>query len=230
MNRLICAFLLFMCFGCNVGLPTKDITLQLLPATVRISVKETKSGSFIHVGSGWLHGNNHTILTAKHVVDGYDETVKINNSVSSIVRKPYYLIAVTFNNGSQFIVDNLKTSKFVDVAVLTINKNSNKSKIVPLQFATERPSIGQKILGAGFPFEYDCLLLSGTITGWHIEKNTVFEGEYLVTNAMFAPGNSGGPIVNSSGEVVGMVSWIDRRGPALSFAIPFDVIQKATKE
>ena len=52
----------------------------------------------------------------------------------------------------------------------------------------------------------------------------------MMTNAMFIPGHSGGPVVNENGDVIGMVDWIDQRSSALSFAVPVDTIQKALLE
>lgn len=231
MSRIIAPFLLFFVTGfCFNTYPIQDIPTKLIPATVEISVKEKKDDSFIHSGTGWLYNNQTTVVTAKHVIDGFDDIVKKPDGSDEIKHTPYSAIRVTFSDGQQIVINNLIKSKKYDVAVLTFDIKTIKIKRKPLMFAIGRPKVGENLFGAGFPFDYECLLLTGCVTGYHTEKIGDFTGEYLVTNAMFAPGNSGGPIVNAQGDVIGMVDWIDRRSPALSFAIPSDVIKKAIDE
>lgn len=233
MNRVFLPVLLLVAagLGFNTLQTTQDIAPKLIQATVEISVKEKKDDLFSHVGTGWLYENQYTIVTAKHVVDGYEITVpKPGGKEEETKHLPYSSIRITFSDGQQIVIDKLKTSKKYDVAVLTFDVQKNKKQREPLVFAASRPKVGENLFGAGFPYEYECLLLTGCVTGYHTEKDGILAGEYLVTNAMFAPGNSGGPIVNTQGNVIGMVDWIDRRSPAFSFAIPFDVIKKAIKE
>lgn len=232
MNRVFLPVLLCATVGLsfNTSQVSQSVIPKLFQATVEISVKEEKDDSFSHVGTGWLYENQSTIVTAKHVVDGYRTTIKTPDGKEEIKYLPYSSIRVTFSDGQQIVIENLKTSKKYDVAVLTFDTKQVKNKREPLVFATSRPKIGENLFGAGFPFEYECLLLTGCVTGYHKEKDGALAGEYLVTNAMFSPGNSGGPVVNMQGDVIGMVDWIDRRSSAFSFAIPSDVIKKAIKE
>lgn len=230
MSRLITPVLLAITgLGFNIFSVTQDIAPKLFTATVEISVKEKKEDSFSHAGTGWLY-ENQTIVTAKHVVDGYDTVVKKPNGKEESKQVPYSSIQITFNDGQKIIIDSLKESKKYDVALMTFDKKKLKGTKEPLVFATSRPKVGENLFGAGFPYDYECLLLAGYVTGWHVENKGELAGEYLVTNAMFAPGNSGGPVVNTKGDVIGMVDWIDRRSAQFSFALPADVIQKAISE
>jgi len=233
MNRVVAPIVLFVVAGLNVDtsqVVVQDVVPKLLQATVEISVKEKKDDSFSHVGTGWLYKNQSTIVTAKHVVSGYEASIKNPDGEEETKHTPYNSIRITFSDGQQIVIDTLKESKTYDVAVLTFDAKKIKKQREPLVFAARRPKIGSNLFSAGFPFDYGCLLLMGNVTGWYTEKEGVLAGEYLVTNAMFAPGNSGGPVVNEQCDVIGMVDWIDMRSASLSFAIPSDAIQKAIKE
>lgn len=207
-----------------------DLPQKVITATVEISVQEKKEDAFMHAGTGWLYKDQSTIITAKHVIDGYDDIITKPDKSEEWKHMPYSSIRVTFSDGQQLIATNVKKSKSYDVAVLTLDVTKIKIKRNPLLISKEREPIGNKLLGAGFPLEYECLLFFGHVTGYHKVLEGEFTGEYMVTEAAFNPGNSGGPILNDKGEVIGMVDWVDRRSPAFNFAIPPDVIIKAIKQ
>jgi len=232
MKRVFLPFLLMLTagFGFNTTIPTQDVPSRLIPATVEISVKEKKDDSFSHAGTGWLYSDQMTIITAKHVTDGFDETVTKPDKSETIKHMPYAEIRITFNDGQQVVVAHIKESKTYDVAVLSLGSKNLKTTRNPLTLANSREIIGDKLFGAGYPLDYECLLFTGYVTGYHKVAEGQFKGEYMVTNATFNPGNSGGPIVNEKGEVIGMVDWVDRRSPVLNFALTPDVIASAISE
>jgi len=217
--------------GFNTAPKIDDPAYNLTASTVEISVKEEKDDDFRHSGTGWVYSSQYNIVTAKHVVDGWDSFT--DGAKGEVIQKhlPYFAIRVTFSDGQQVIVSNTKLSKKYDVAYLTLESKKLNVKHPLLKLADKRAPQGTKLYGAGFPFNYECLLLYGNVTGYHKETSVPkLIGEYLVTNATFSPGNSGGALVNEQGEVIGMADWIDQRSTALSFALPVDTIQKALNE
>jgi len=210
-----------------VSINQDSAPISLLPATVEISVKLKKDEEFKHAGTGWLYSPTE-IVTAKHVIDGYDDIVEQKDGNSKIEHFEFDSVRVTFSNGKSAVVSSIKKDKTFDVAKLIVDSKDAQKDIAPLKLASEKAKVGERLFGAGFPYDYECLLLVGFVTGYHTEtENIEMMGKYMVTNAMFAPGNSGGPLVNAKGEVIGIVDWIDRRSSALSFAVPVDVIKEA---
>ena len=231
MARILLPFLLVFAAGTSFQQPVsvQNVPSKLFPATVEISVKEKKDEEYFHVGTGWLYNDQTTVVTAKHVVDGFDDEVTDKEGKSKIQHFPYESIRITFSDGEKVVVTKVQMSKTWDVASLTFKTDKIRE---PLKLADKRGSIGDKLFGAGFPLDYkNPTLMVGYVTSYQIGDSGQFLGkEYMMTNAMFIPGHSGGPIVNESGDVIGMVDWIDQRSAALSFAVPVDTIQKAILE
>jgi hypothetical protein len=58
-----------------ISINQDNVPISLLPATVEISVKKKKEDEFHHSGTGWLF-NPTAVITAKHVINGYEDSVK----------------------------------------------------------------------------------------------------------------------------------------------------------
>ena len=98
-----------------------DLPQKVITATVEISVQEKKEDAFMHAGTGWLYKDQSTIITAKHVIDGYDDIITKPDKSEEWKHMPYSSIRVTFSDGQQLIATNVKKSKSYDVAVLTLD-------------------------------------------------------------------------------------------------------------
>jgi S1-C subfamily serine protease len=225
--KVLLPFVVMMTVASGLQPAAQDVPSRLIPATVEISVKEKKEDKFMHSGTGWLYNDQTTIITAKHVVDGFDDRVENKDKKFEIKHFPYAAIQITFSDGQQIVIDKLKESQAYDVAVLTF-KSSVKRE--PLILASKRAAVGETLYGAGFPHEYSCMLMTGVVTGYMKVHSLIFKDEYLVTNATMNPGNSGGALVNANGDVIGMVDWIDTRSSVFNFGLTVDTIAKAIKE
>lgn len=228
--KVLLPFVVMMTVNAGFYPKVQDVPSKLIPATVEISVKEKKEDSFRHSGTGWLYNDQTTIITAKHVVDGFDDRIENKDKKFEIKHFPYIAIRVTFSDGQQIVIDKLKKSKSYDVAVLTLKSDNVKVKREPLTLVKKRAAVGETLYGAGFPEDYNCLLMVGIVTGYQKVHSSLFTEEYLVTNATFNPGNSGGPLVNTQGDVIGMVDWIDTRSSTFNFGLTVETIAKAIKE
>ena len=137
-------------------------------------------------GSGFVVDSNGHILTNAHVVYGEHAPV------------------VIFENGLRIVADIIGLDATADVALLKIPPDPD---LVVLRLAT-RISEGEDVLALGYPLDY---LDSITITKGIVSALRTIDGiDYVQTDAAINPGNSGGPLLNTTGEVVGMNSLAHR--------------------
>jgi S1-C subfamily serine protease len=121
----------------------------------------------------------------------------------------------------------------MDIAVLTV---PGAAFLPILQFAdSSQLQVTDKLYVVGFALAFDLLgdptVTSGILSGWRVVRGV----EYLQTDAVMNPGNSGGPVLNVRGEVVGIATWgmrstdsIDLEG--LNFAVPAGTAEMVLEE
>jgi serine protease Do len=157
------------------------------------------------LGSGFIISADGYILTNAHVVDGADE------------------ITVRLIDKREFKAKVIGADKRTDVALIKIDAAG--LPVVRLGDPNQL-KVGEWVLAIGSPFGFDNTVTAGIVSG----KARSLPQENLVpfiqTDAAVNPGNSGGPLFNLRGEVVGMNSQIYSRTGGymgLSFAIPIDI-------
>ena len=170
---------------------------KISPAIVAI---EAQLEDGISAGTGCLVSNDGLILTGFHVVEGAKE------------------IDVTTSNGRTFkakFVAKMENKK--DLALIKI---TSKERFSTVSFAdSEDVKVGQRVLSIGNPFGFSNTLTQGIISRIDYTKNR------FQTDAAINPGCSGGPLLNSSGEVIGISQSIYNPDNNISnigigFAIP----------
>jgi S1-C subfamily serine protease len=171
--------------------------------------EETSSGS----GSGFVIDKAGHILTNLHVVESADA------------------VRVTLFDGSQHDGRVIGFDAANDVAVLSIRVPAEK--LVPVTFGdSSRVMVGQKILALGNPFGLERTLTSGIVSS--LERSLKSRNGRTIkgiiqTDAAVNPGNSGGPLLNSRGQVIGMntaiVSHVGQSA-GISFAVPINGIRR----
>jgi serine protease Do len=163
-------------------------------------------------GSGFIVTPDGTILTNAHVVDGASE------------------VKVKLTDRREFTAKVLGIDKTADVAVLKIDtKGLPTVKIGD----PSRVSVGQWVLAIGSPFGLENTATAGILSA----RSRSLPGEgyvpFLQTDVAVNPGNSGGPLFNAEGEVIGINSQIFSHSGGymgLSFAIPIDVAMKVEQQ
>ncbi|MGE5536710.1 MAG: Do family serine endopeptidase, partial [Acidobacteriota bacterium] len=154
------------------------------------------------VGSGFIISADGYVLTNAHVVEGADD------------------VYVTLTDKREFKAKIIGVDKRTDVAVVKID-----GKDLP-RLTIGDPSklrVGEWVIAIGSPFGLD-----NTVTAGIISAKARDTGEYLPliqTDVAVNPGNSGGPLINMRGEVVGINSQIYSRSGGymgISFAVPID--------
>lgn len=155
------------------------------------------------LGSGFIVSSDGYILTNHHVVDGADE------------------IYVTLTDKREFKAELIGSDQRTDVALLRIDA---KTKLPAVEIGDpETLRVGDWVLAIGSPFG-----LENTVTAGIVSAKGRDTGEYLPfiqTDVAVNPGNSGGPLIDMQGKVVGINSQIYSRTGGfmgISFAIPID--------
>jgi S1-C subfamily serine protease len=156
-------------------------------------------------GSGFITRSDGVILTNAHVVEGASE------------------VDVTLPDGRSFSGKVLGADPVTDVAVVKVAASG--LPVVSLgDSAKVRP--GEWAIAIGNPLGLDNTVTAGIISAVQ-RTNAVGEGQrvpYLQTDAAVNPGNSGGPLINDRGQVIGINTAIRKApGAGLSFAIPINL-------
>lgn len=154
------------------------------------------------VGSGFIISADGYVLTNAHVVDGADE------------------VYVKLTDKREFKAKIIGADKRSDVALVKVD-GSNLPRLTLGDSSKIR--VGEWVIAIGSPFDLD-----NTVTAGIISAKSRDTGDYLPliqTDVAVNPGNSGGPLINMRGEVIGINSQIYSRSGGymgISFAVPID--------
>ena len=159
-------------------------------------------------GSGFFVSEDGYVLTNYHVVRGNDE------------------ILVKMKNGEQYKGELIGTDPRTDLALLKIGP---PGKVPFLEFAdSEKVRIGDWAIAVGAPYNFDYTMTVGIVsqTGRSVGLNS-YEN-YIQTDASINRGNSGGPLLNIEGDVIGVNDFIFTDGYStgnigLGFAVPSNI-------
>ncbi len=161
-------------------------------------------------GSGVVLTSDGYIVTNKHVV----------GSATSFT--------VVFSDDTTEEATVIGSDNLTDIAVLKVNRTNLK----PIDIA-QNPSlkVGQIVYAIGNPYGYSWSFTDGSISGLERMVSTSSSSSVIPnmiqTNALVNPGNSGGPLLSSSGEMIGLISSIySTSGSAegISFALPVETV------
>jgi len=144
------------------------------------------------VGSGVLVSKSGKVITSAHLVNTADQ------------------IKVKFSSGEIIGAQVAGSAPFADVSLLQL-ESVPKEVVVAKLGDSEKVQVGDEVLVVGTPYGLSHTLTAGHISGRH-KLNTVFDvfevGEIFQTDAAINRGNSGGPLFNMAGEVIGIASGI----------------------
>ncbi len=172
------------------------------------NVMEQPQGS----GSGFVWDRNGHIITNYHVIQGADRA------------------QVTLSDRSTWDAELVGSAPEKDLAVLKIKAPKNTLRPIPVG-ASDNLLVGQSVFAIGNPFGLDQTLTTGIISALGREINSVSGipiRDVIQTDAAINPGNSGGPLLNSSGQLIGVNTAIYSPSGAsagIGFSIPVDVVR-----
>ena len=159
------------------------------------------------LGSGFvLEGRDGIIVTNNHVIEGADE------------------ITVNFNDGSKLPADVIGTDPKTDIAVLRINPDAPLKGVA---FGnSDEMRVGEWVMAIGNPFGLGGTVTTGIVSARNRDINSGPYDNYIQTDASINRGNSGGPLFNKDGDVIGInTAIISPSGGSIGigFAIPSEI-------
>lgn len=171
------------------------------------NVEEIPSGS----GSGFVWDKEGHIVTNFHVIQNTDNAT------------------VTLSNGQTYQATKVGQAPEKDLAVLKIDIPSNELTPIPVGTSMNL-RVGQNVYAIGNPFGLDQTLTTGVVSALGREIKSVAGipiRDVIQSDAAINPGNSGGPLLNSSGQLIGVNTAIYSPSGAsagIGFSIPVDVV------
>lgn len=212
----------------------EKVVQKALPSVVTIGIHKTLSDTTIpfgpfgqivtpdgnqnleqNIGSGFILSPNGILVTNKHVVADTQATYTVLTS-----------------DQKKYDVTNIYRDPLNDIAILKIN--TTNLPVLTLGDSTAL-RLGQIVIAIGTPLgEFQNTVTHGIISGLGrgITAGSPYEGyverldDVIQIDAPISPGNSGGPLLNIQGNVIGITTAISEQGQNLGFAIPVNLIRE----
>jgi Do/DeqQ family serine protease len=197
---------------------------EFVTATV-VNIRSESGGTFdfwsnssfgASTGSGVIISDDGYIITNNHVIENGDR------------------IHITLSDRREYIAQTIGTDPTTDLALIKIEEDN----LPYLQFGnSDSVQVGEWVLAVGNPFDLESTVTAGIVSakGRNIEilKNEFSIESFIQTDAMVNPGNSGGALVNTNGELIGINTAIMTRSgtyEGYSFAVPANLASKVIKD
>ena len=158
------------------------------------------------LGSGFIINKNGTVITNNHVIQNAEDIlVKVGNK--------------------EFSAKVIGADPYSDLAVLKMNTSE---KFTPVNFGdSDKARVGDWVVAIGNPFGLGGTVTSGIISARNRDINLTRYDDFIQTDASINQGNSGGPLFNLNGEVIGINTAIIAPGQAGSIGIGFAIPSNA---
>ena len=167
-----------------------------------------QNGPMQGLGSGFIISSDGQIVTNHHVVDGAET------------------VTVKLADGRNFDAEVLGSDRMTDIALIKIKAD------VDLPFVkfgnTDRLRVGDEVVAVGNPFGLCGTVTSGIISALSRDIKSGPFDDFIQTDAAINKGNSGGPLFNNNGDVIGVNTAIMSPGGGsvgIGFAVPADLVQ-----
>ena len=205
---------------------TVNVVNEVVPAVVSIIIKKSSGigGGFsdsmakVGGGTGFFVDNSGLIVTNRHVVAD---------------REAVYTVVT--NDGTELAATVLARDPLLDIAMLKVSQASSPKIFLGDSDALK---IGETVIAIGNTLsEFPNTVTRGVVSGMnrHVWAGDIYGSDAVIeraiqTDAAINLGNSGGPLVNLHGEVVGVNTAISMEGEAVGFAIPINEVKKAVMD
>ena len=166
------------------------------------------------LGSGFIINKKGLIVTNNHVIQGAED------------------IVVTFNDKSEYKAKVIGKDPYMDLAVLEIESNE---KFLPVSFGdSDKARVGDWVIAIGNPFGFGGTVTSGIISSRNRDIGLTRYDDFIQTDASINQGNSGGPLFDLKGKVIGINTAIIAPGASgsigIGFAIPSNPASKVIEQ
>ena len=198
----------------NAVVHVKNVTISSGQRTLQdiFSGRSSKQAQF-GTGSGVIINSDGYIITNNHVIMDAHE------------------LSVTLNNNKTYIAELIGADSKTDIALLKIDAEED------LPFVTFADSdtvkIGEWVLAVGNPFNLTSTVTAGIISAKSRDLSGTSRQSFIQTDAAVNPGNSGGALVNTNGELVGINTAITSETGSYigySFAVPSNIARKVIED
>jgi S1-C subfamily serine protease len=204
----------------RINAQVRNVATSVEPSVVHIDVSGGWRGA---TGSGWVYDDAGHVVTNAHVVG------------------PARRATVQFHDGRVVRAEVVGSDAITDIALLRVEPGSF---LVPAQRATaERVHQGDRVFAFGSPFGFKFSMSEGIVSGLGRAARgagSIGISSFIQTDAAVNPGNSGGPLVDVRGRVVGMNVAIataentegasEGQSAGISFAIPLATIESRVNQ
>lgn len=189
--------------------PNKDPNLDLYQFFMNGRIPQNQATHA--VGSGVLIDKRGHILTNYHVIEGASA------------------IEVLLAKGKQkYRAKVVGSDPKTDLALLKIEANV---QLVPIDFGdSDAIRIGDVVVAVGNPFGYSHTVTSGIISAKGRVLGSGPYDNFLQTDASIHPGNSGGPLIDARGRLIGINTAVSSEGAGIGFAIPINLAKDVMKD
>jgi putative serine protease PepD len=168
-------------------------------------------------GSGFVYDSSGRIITNQHVVDGATS------------------ISVRFWNGKTYKAEVVGSDASTDLAVIKVDAPA--SVLTPLTLADSNAvRVGDNVVAIGSPFGLENTVTSGIVSALHRQMTSPDNfsiADSIQTDAAINHGNSGGPLLNAAGQVIGVNAQIESDSggnDGVGFAIPSNTVKSIASQ
>ncbi len=205
------------------GFTAQEIYEKFNPAVVNVSSTRKGNNGFggeqEATGSGFIVSDDGLVVTNEHVVEGAES------------------VRVTLHDKSEFNAKVLGTDRSTDLALLQIEDYDKKIKPLKIDGSTDL-RVGNTVYAIGNPLGLAGSMTSGIVSNIHrtIDAPNGFQIRNAIqTDAAINRGNSGGPLLNNEGRVVGVSAQIATEGGSagnigIAFAIPSNTVKRVVEQ
>ncbi len=193
------------------------------PAVVSIVGSNSPANGGARGGSGFIVSEEGLVVTNRHVVD-----------------EPEANYSVNLSDGRSFGVSNIELDDINDLALLKlVDLDGNLPPDLPVALLgdSDEIQVGMRVLAIGILPDSGMITVShGVISATDLSitagglQGPETLSNLIQTDAVISPGNSGGPLVNLNGEVVGVNTALDTTNGRISFAIPSNEVNSLVED
>ena len=199
----------------NAVVHVKNLTLNSSPGSLLdfFYGSESRQIPQVGTGSGVIISPDGYIVTNNHVIAKANE------------------IRITLNNNKTYEAEIIGSDPNTDIALLKIDVDEN---LPYLAFGdSDEAKIGQWVLAVGNPFNLTSTVTAGIVSAKARNLDPVRDQSFIQTDAAVNPGNSGGALVNTNGDLIGINTAITSSTGSYvgySFAVPSNIAKKVVED